>query len=264
MLPLTQYVEQGALFNAMNFSVNVYDWPNTTINATGLSVLWCPSDPGVSDPQQQGYVLPNGSPSLPMRYSSYAGCAGPWFATQFGVVAKANMSGVFYAYSTTKIADITDGTSNTIMFGEHTRFIESAATQDNISWHWWTSGNYGDTICNTYWPINPQKKLPYSCSDFTTGSNTIGAVSSMHPGGANVAFCDGSVRFIKETIDSWANIPTATYCAPAGLTTSSQSDPTICNGCSATTWSVAAGSKIGVWQKLSTRNGGETVSSDAY
>ena len=32
----------------------------------------------------------------------------------------------------------------------------------------------------------------------------IGAVSSRHPGGANTAFVDGSVKFIKDTIDSWA------------------------------------------------------------
>ena len=47
MLPLTQYTEQIQLFNAMNFNVNVYDRENTTINATGLAILWCPSDPGV-------------------------------------------------------------------------------------------------------------------------------------------------------------------------------------------------------------------------
>jgi prepilin-type processing-associated H-X9-DG protein len=171
------------------------------------------------------------------------------------------MNGVYYAYSVTKIADITDGTSNTIMFGEHTRAIESAATGDNISWHWWTSGNYGDTICNTYWPINPQKKLPYTCNDFTTGSNTIGAVSSMHPGGANVAFCDGSVRFIKDTINTWANVTTATYCQPNGLTVATVTDPVIG---SVMIWQLAAGTNIGVWQKLATRNGGESISSDSF
>ncbi len=56
MLPLTQYTEQNSLFNAMNFNLNVYDIENTTINATGLSILWCPSDAGVDT----GYTYPSG------------------------------------------------------------------------------------------------------------------------------------------------------------------------------------------------------------
>ncbi len=56
MLPLTQYTEQLPLFNAMNFNLNVYDRENSTISATGLKTLWCPSDPGVDD----GYTYPNG------------------------------------------------------------------------------------------------------------------------------------------------------------------------------------------------------------
>ena len=67
---------------------------------------------------------------------------------------------MFYAFSVTKLASITDGTSNTLMFGEHTRFIENQT--DQVCWHWWCSGNYGDTIFTTFWPINPQKKVPYT------------------------------------------------------------------------------------------------------
>jgi prepilin-type N-terminal cleavage/methylation domain-containing protein/prepilin-type processing-associated H-X9-DG protein len=262
MLPLTQYVEQISLFNSMNFSCNMYDWQNTTINATGLSTIWCPSDPGVDQPQLQGYVLPSGTPQMNMRYSSYAGCAGTWFATQFGVLGTGNQNGVFYDQSVTTIAAITDGTSNTIMFGEHTRFIEN--TTDQPGWHWWTSGNYGDTICNAFWPINPQKKMPYGCVDSVSGtSNTVGAVSSMHPGGANVALCDGSVRFIKETIDCWANQTTSPpNCFPPGVTTFTQLDTSV--NVTATLWQINAGAKVGVWQKLATRNGGEVISSDSY
>jgi prepilin-type N-terminal cleavage/methylation domain-containing protein/prepilin-type processing-associated H-X9-DG protein len=268
MLPLTQYVEQGQLFNAMNFNCNVYDWMNTTINAFGMSTLWCPSDPGVQDPQLQSYVLTSGTPAMNMRYSSYGGCAGTWFAYQFGTTGTGNQNGVFYSQSVTTLSAITDGTSNTIMFAEHTRFIESATNGDQAGWHWWTSGNYGDTIFTTYWPINPQKKLPYglngaSCTDSTTGSNTIGAASSMHPGGANVALCDGSVRFVKETIDSWVNVVSnSPYCQPVGIIRGSGTDPVY--GSVSPIWTVNNGAKIGVWQSLSTRNGGEVISSDSY
>jgi prepilin-type processing-associated H-X9-DG protein len=264
-LPLAQFVEQGSLFNAMNFSCNVYDWQNTTINATGLSVLWCPSDPGVSDPQQQSYVLPSQTPSMNMRYSSYAGMAGPYLTYPFSSTGYNNMQGVFYAYSVTKISSITDGTSNTIMFNEHTRNIESTTNGDQAGWHWWTSGNYGDTINTAFWPINPNKKLPYSCQGIYASCCVEGA-SSMHPGGANMAFFDGSVRFLKDTIDSWTINPASSASEssgtwvglPPGVTFTGDSTG------SPATWVIAIGAKVGVYQKLSSRNGGEAISSDTF
>ncbi len=257
MLPLTQYTEQLPLFNAMNFMVNVYDWQNTTINAVGMSTLWCPSDPGVEQPQMESYVFLSFSPPLPMRYSSYAGCAGAWLNYQFGQ-APTRQTGVLYAYSCTKMASITDGTSNTILFGEHTRSIENAT--DQICWHWWTSGNYGDTIFSTFFPINPQKKLPYGCADNTGPSNVVVSASSMHPGGANIAMCDGSVRFVKETISSWQNTSTSPG-TPAGMSITTLSDGTWVWTPTPTT---AGQTILGVWQQLATRNGGEVLSSDQY
>ena len=50
-LLLLPYLDQRPLYDAMNFDVNVFTAINATISATGLSTLWCPSDPGVSNPQ---------------------------------------------------------------------------------------------------------------------------------------------------------------------------------------------------------------------
>jgi hypothetical protein len=60
LVALSQYFEQGALFNAVNFNINMYTDQNTTISAMGIAMLWCPSDARVSE----GYTYPVGTAAL--------------------------------------------------------------------------------------------------------------------------------------------------------------------------------------------------------
>ena len=75
---LTQYYEQGAIFNALNSSVMIYQYPNSTVSGIGLSILWCPSDGVITGLRYPGMPGDGWDCSpIPMTFSSYAGNLGP-------------------------------------------------------------------------------------------------------------------------------------------------------------------------------------------
>ncbi|GIW87004.1 MAG: hypothetical protein KatS3mg108_1328 [Isosphaeraceae bacterium] len=120
--------------------------------------------------------------------------------------------------ATVKVAEVKDGTSNTAAFSEHAHGL--LAKDDYVpgsfyDWGWWNSGNLGDSIYTAFYPVNPFRKTQ-NITRFDQAGPYINAASSFHPGGLNVAMCDGSVRFIKDTIDTWALDPSTGL--PPGVT----------------------------------------------
>ena len=186
-----------------------------------------------------------------MNYTSYAGNGGTW---NLGWTPPSNgqLNGLFLRAGTVTMASVRDGTSQTIAFGEKAQAILPPG--DQLCWHWWTSGWVSDTQFLTLYPMNPQRTMA-DIPDFQGNDNSISAASSLHPGGCHFAFLDGSVRFLKETIDCWPIDPATGY--PPGISI----DPAP-NGVGIL--HVDPQARFRVYQALSTRNGGEVIDAGSY
>jgi prepilin-type N-terminal cleavage/methylation domain-containing protein/prepilin-type processing-associated H-X9-DG protein len=268
LVQLLPFYEQAQTYNAYNANVHyagndAASSSNLTLSGVGVNTLWCPSDPAITGATYDLYYwdLSDGRQWL-MHYTSYKGNAGtydapgrydcPYYADSscpFSQI-QAQGNGVFNFYSKTSIASITDGTSNTFLFGEAAwGRLGAGRDSEQQEWQWWTSGNYGDSMFITLFPANPQRRV----GDFggVPGINTsiyVLAASSFHPGGVNFCMADGSVRFIKDSINVAPFDPTTGL--PTGLSFKN------CTYTMATPW--------GTYQQLSTRNGGEVISADSY
>jgi prepilin-type processing-associated H-X9-DG protein len=286
MLP---FFEQTPMYNAANFNLNGGDIANVTLAGVRLTALICPSDVNnqsvpLPTTRASSGVTPgwsyNWAPNMPppasmgtfsQAFTSYGGNAGTFtfgFSNLMSPTVLSFFNGTIYNDSAVSIAQITDGTSNTFLFGEHSKgqlliLDPGYAVSDNA----WNSGRWYDVLFSTLYPIN----LGYG--NTSAGITSVGssyydptAAGSLHPGGANFAMCDGSVKFVKNTINSWS--------FSAGNTDSSgdnMPNGTVYTSVSATSpytktgYYLANGTAVlGVYQKLSTRNGGEVISADQY
>jgi prepilin-type processing-associated H-X9-DG protein len=179
-----------------------------------------------ADPAQIAYKAANGGASN--------GCTGPPVWWTGGAAPFRGIFGDCSNAASIKIAQITDGTSNTMMIGENSPNLNSGLA--------WVSGN--DIYATTILPMNWMTNIKNGQTDPSTGELCSPAAwnpsdpttfkrcfnnqwyyqgfKSFHPGGVNIGFADGSVRFLKQSIN------------------------------------------VRTYMALSTRAGGEIVSSDAY
>lgn len=115
--------------------------------------------------------------------------------------------GVLYLDSRVRLTDITDGTSNTLMIGER-----PPSADNKLGWWYAGWGQSKDGSAEMLLGVRELNDHPRytDCSHgpyhFTAGKPTNNCdlfhFWSYHPGGANFAFADGSVRFLSYSADS--------------------------------------------------------------
>jgi len=183
----------------------------SAISAIVLPVLVCPSDVLKANPVDNGSGRWHG-------LTSYGGNGGTGGTNRFLCTVNPQIAdGMFFetgplshptaGQSPVRVADVLDGTSNTLFFGERSHVDEAfdtwatgAGEQLLGDYGWWhTCGGLAivDATMTTLAPVNYETDT--SQTDFAC--LRVSAFGSLHPGGANFALADGSVRFLGETIE---------------------------------------------------------------
>ncbi len=209
------FAEQTAMYNGYNLAQPFSAPVNTTMVGTQLSFMNCPSAPAYrtavySDALSQAFYGAGWQVTLAAGdYAVDDGVDDGWMTLnnvphEPGKV----VFGLLHGNIARRIAEVTDGTSNTIMVSEDAGrpdfYLGGKQFSAGSSIPWYRGGA----------PVDPADQgsgagwADYGSEFYTDGDgsnqhtnfSSNNEVYSFHPGGANHVFADGSVRFLKQTI----------------------------------------------------------------
>ncbi len=237
------YMEQGAGYNAYNFlwAGDLYpnaatSGPNVTAGTQLVSAYLCPSDQPAAQANPTQYTIAVSQASYGMNRGRIENLYFNWYnsagvAVQYGnTCGYGGGDGMFMPEGVVRVADVTDGTSNTFLMGEMTRFPNE---QGSSAWMWanlasaWGDGSWwsGSVRITGGAFVVPAPNSPADTTGAVTNAcfancmlppdwlnnaqipggacNSLGqwGFRGFHPGGVNFAMADGSVRFIKNSIN---------------------------------------------------------------
>jgi len=211
---LLPFIEQEALHDQLNVSSMTLQQvcasatsQTVVLMQTKLSIFVCPSDAGGSD-------LAHADRHFGGGVGTNAGGLGDWrpgitnYIGNRGVKDKprddGDTHGVLFFDSDMKMARISDGTSNTFCIGERSSLPGRAG-----AWIGVRNPN-GDGSRGLWYNIGhsrSQLNAPTPPIGWSSDKGSGEGFSSDHPGGANFAFCDGSVHFLADTIEFGTGAP---------------------------------------------------------
>ncbi len=198
---LLPYLDQKPVYRHLDFNAGVYQPENGTARAVLMKVLLCPSAGGSERMTSTTATPAWGDPAL----THYAACHNDVEAP-----IDVKNTGVFFLNSRVRYEDVEDGTSQTIFFGE------KPTDPTELGWASGTRAtlrNTGSAINGAFRPLLSASGATDEADDVAATAGTaatkpgeappdpVGGFGSKHPGGSNFGFGDGSVKFLKSSIN---------------------------------------------------------------
>ncbi len=237
---ILNYMEQRNTFDTINFNLGSYNVENLTASTITVQSFLCPSDPVTTAPVG---LVAAGFKVAPISYRANEGTSvAMWYGAEDTSNVNNNIvippNGLFFSSQGINLASITDGTSNTAAFSEHligdfnnaivTEMADTfrpgtyPANSDqavqfcqnfdfrNVAFQGWSDvgapWTYGYHSTTSYW----HSSGPNTRSCMFPPSRISTTATSRHPGGVNLTMADGSVRFVKTSVNitAWRAIGT--------------------------------------------------------